>query len=323
MAVAIGHGPQVAQGEDPLQIQLKKRADQENQLGHGGAAAGRSGAVLREDWQAELEEADKENNIANSSGEGKNIKRKQDMGLGDGESGSSGQQHSSLEGVGGKVLKLDGGANVGVGRVGFGGCGQGGRGQAGQLQAGQLQAGQFHAGQLQAGHVEADLVGPAHLERVHHGSAHLGPAHHGQAHHGQAHHGQVHHGQAHLGPAHLGPAHLGPAYLGHGQLGFVSPNNSGMNAEFAFYQQHTVASSSALNSTLVAAGTMLGNIAKGLMEGAGPMLTNLVAMHKVHNSVIEFLNENFISSNLNPVLRWQLVGRHWRSSSCQDPSKTG
>merc|ERR1719186_2130872 len=196
VAVAIGHGPQVAQGEDPLQIQLKKRADQENQLGHGGAAAGRSGAVLREDWQAELEEADKENNIANSSGEGKNIKRKQDMGLGDGESGSSGQQHSSLEGVGGKVLKLDGGANVGVGRVGFGGCGQGGRGQAGQLQAGQLQAGQLqagqlHAGQLQAGHVEADLVGPAHLEPAHNGQAHLGHAHHGFGGFGQAGRGQA------------------------------------------------------------------------------------------------------------------------------------
>ena len=40
---------------------------------------------------------------------------------------------------------------------------------------------------------------------------------------------------------------------------------------------------------MTAAGTMLGYIGKGSMEGAGPMLTNLVAMHKVHINVIEFL----------------------------------
>lgn len=66
-----------------------------------------------------------------------------------------------------------------------------------------------------------------------------------------------------------------PHYGGFGEIGGSSP------AAFAYYQhQHTVASSS-LNSALAATGTMIGNIAKGLLEGAGPVINNLVAQHKV------------------------------------------
>ena len=61
---------------------------------------------------------------------------------------------------------------------------------------------------------------------------------------------------------------------GFGEVGGSSPG-------FAYYQhQHTVAASS-LDSALEATGTMIGNIAKGLLEGAGPVINNLVAQHKV------------------------------------------
>ena len=51
-------------------------------------------------------------------------------------------------------------------------------------------------------------------------------------------------------------------------------------ADVAYYQHHHTAASSSLNSALAATGTMIGNIAKGLMEGAGPVINNMIAMHK-------------------------------------------
>ena len=49
-----------------------------------------------------------------------------------------------------------------------------------------------------------------------------------------------------------------------------------MPGDFAYHQR--VASHSSVDSTLAAAGIMIGNIAKGLMEGAGPRLNNMMAM---------------------------------------------
>ena len=317
MAVAIGHGSQVAQGEGPIKIQLLKRAEAENNRGHDGAAHGNSGAELRGVGQEGLAE---ENN--NTS-----IKR----------TGCRGEQP---EGVGGKVIKLEH-DEVGVGRVELGGREQ--VGYQDGVGVGRVELG----GREQVGHRKEDLVGqvkpgyaclgfapqgPAlHGPALHapalHGPALHGPAPHGHAAYGGVLHGHAPHGHAVLSNAplgyapfghgpfgqpspeqahayrvlgHQGPPHLLPAYLG-GQLGLVSPSNSAMNTEFAIYQQHTVASSSALNSTLAAAGTMIGNIAKGLLEGAGPMLNNLVAMHKVCTYDVEYINLTCISSNLSQV----------------------
>ena len=72
--------------------------------------------------------------------------------------------------------------------------------------------------------------------------------------------------------------HLGRGGYGGGPGGYAGgPGPS----DYSFYQ-HTVAThSTSLDTTLASAGVMLGNIAKGLMEGATPMISNLVAMHKV------------------------------------------
>ena len=62
--------------------------------------------------------------------------------------------------------------------------------------------------------------------------------------------------------------------------------SSGMASvsNYAIYQQqqqHSVNNSSSFHSTLAATGTMIGNIAKGLMEGASPIINNMMMMHKV------------------------------------------
>ena len=65
----------------------------------------------------------------------------------------------------------------------------------------------------------------------------------------------------------------------------VSQCSSGMASvsNYAIYQQqqHSVNNSSSFHSTLAATGTMIGNIAKGLMEGASPIINNMMMMHKV------------------------------------------
>ena len=53
------------------------------------------------------------------------------------------------------------------------------------------------------------------------------------------------------------------------------------NADFSYFRHTVGRNNSALDSTLAAAGTMIGNIARGLMEGATPVLNNLVALYKV------------------------------------------
>ena len=92
-------------------------------------------------------------------------------------------------------------------------------------------------------------------------------------------------GKDHQYPVRAGGTVLDEGGVGQGDLEHVGRDrpvgNGGRPSNYAFYQ-HTVAShSTSLDNTLAAAGTMIGNIAKGLMEGAGPILNNLIAMHKV------------------------------------------
>ena len=92
-------------------------------------------------------------------------------------------------------------------------------------------------------------------------------------------------GKDHQYPVRAGGTVLDEGGVGQGDLGHVGRDRpvgiGGRPRNYAFYQ-HTVAShSTSLDNTLAAAGTMIGNIAKGLMEGAGPILNNLIAMHKV------------------------------------------
>ena len=66
-------------------------------------------------------------------------------------------------------------------------------------------------------------------------------------------------------------------------LGPVQSSSSVTNySSYAVYQhQKHVAAPSKFHSTLAATGTMLGNIAKGLMEGAAPIINNIMLMQQV------------------------------------------
>ena len=66
-------------------------------------------------------------------------------------------------------------------------------------------------------------------------------------------------------------------------LGPVQSSSSVTNySSYAVYQhQKHVAAPSKFHATLTATGTMLGNIAKGLMEGASPIINNIMLMQQV------------------------------------------
>ena len=79
---------------------------------------------------------------------------------------------------------------------------------------------------------------------------------------------------------------------GHGGYGGGPGGYGGGPGDYYSYQ-HTVAThSSSLDTTLASTGLMLGNIAKGLMEGATPMITNIVAMHKVGKFEFNYFSIN-------------------------------
>ena len=60
------------------------------------------------------------------------------------------------------------------------------------------------------------------------------------------------------------------------------PNGPASYASYSYFQQQqSISSPSSLEKTFAAAGTMIGNIAKGLLEGANPIINNLMLMHKV------------------------------------------
>ena len=62
------------------------------------------------------------------------------------------------------------------------------------------------------------------------------------------------------------------------------PNGPASYASYSYFQQQqSISSQSSLENTFAAAGTMIGNIAKGLLEGANPIISNLMLMHKVRS----------------------------------------
>ena len=66
---------------------------------------------------------------------------------------------------------------------------------------------------------------------------------------------------------------------------FNAQGSSNMNnlTSYAFYQQQqqSLNTSNNFHNTLAATGSMIGNIAKGLMEGASPIINSILLMHKV------------------------------------------
>ena len=61
----------------------------------------------------------------------------------------------------------------------------------------------------------------------------------------------------------------------------------------AFYQQTVSTHFSSLETAMASTGLLLGNIAKGLVEGASPMITNIIAMHKVKQNQLKLFFNNF------------------------------
>jgi hypothetical protein len=49
----------------------------------------------------------------------------------------------------------------------------------------------------------------------------------------------------------------------------------------SFYEQTVATHTSSLETAMASTGLLLGNLARGLVEGAAPMIANIMAMHKV------------------------------------------
>ena len=70
----------------------------------------------------------------------------------------------------------------------------------------------------------------------------------------------------------------------------------------AFYEQTVATHTSSLETVMASTGLLLGNLARGLVEGASPMIANIMAMHKVikwfqKEKILFFYSQDSISKS--------------------------